>query len=143
MIAGSIAERKLDSLRRCLERVRCRCPDSAEALVVDVDAQDIVSLNLTRAVQRCVDIGAQLLAGSAGAPPQTMAQTFIRLAQEGIISTELAERLRGAVGFRNIAIHEYDEIDWHIVYAIATRNLTDFEDFARAALACLGGSTQP
>lgn len=133
-----IAERKLDSLRRCLERVRRRCPDSVEALANDVDAQDIVSLNLTRAVQLCVDIGAQLLARSGGAAPQTMSHTFSQLAQEGIITPELAERMRRAVGFRKIAIHEYDEIDWHIVHAIATRHLTDFEDFARAAITELG-----
>lgn len=133
-----ITERKLDSLRRCLERVRRWCPDEAEALTVDVDAQDIVSLNLTRAVQLCVDIGAQVLAHSGAAAPQTMAQTFAQLSQEGIIAPELAERMRRAVGFRNIAIHEYDEIDWQIVHAIATRHLTDFEDFARAAVAELG-----
>lgn len=133
-----IAERKLDSLRRCLERVRDRCPDSAEALAVNVDAQDIVSLNLTRAVQLCVDIGAQVLARCSGAAPQTMSQTFSQLAQEGMITPELADRLRRAVGFRSIVIHEYDEIDWHIVHAIATRHLTDFEDFAREAVAALG-----
>lgn len=133
-----ITERKLDSLRRCLERVRRWCPDEAEALAADVDAQDIVSLNLTRAVQLCVDIGAQVLARSGAAAPQTMAQTFAQLGQEGIIAPELAERMRRAVGFRNITIREYDEIDWQIVHAIATRHLTDFEDFARAAVAELG-----
>lgn len=133
-----IAERKLDSLRRCLERVRHWCPEGPEALAADVDAQDIVSLNLTRAVQLCVDIGAQLLARSGGAAPETMSQTFSQLAHENVIGPELADRMRRAVGFRNIAIHEYDEIDWHIVHAIATRHLTDFEDFARAAVAGLG-----
>lgn len=139
MIAGTIIERKLDALRHCLERVRRWCPERAEALVVNMDAQDIVSLNLTRAVQLCVDIGAQLLARSGGSAPQTMAQTFSQLALGGIIEPELAERMRRAVGFRNIAIHEYDEIDWHIVHAIATLHLTDFEDFARAVVAELGG----
>jgi hypothetical protein len=51
-----LIERKLDSLRRCLQRVTERCPASAEALAEDLDAQDIVSLKLTRAVQLCVDL---------------------------------------------------------------------------------------
>lgn len=44
-----IAE-KLESLRRSIKRVDERRPPSVEALLVDVDAQDILSVNLTRAV---------------------------------------------------------------------------------------------
>ena len=127
-----ITERKLDSLRRCVARVRQWCPGNAEALAVDIDAQDILSLNLTRAVQLCVDIGTRLLTRSSGLAPETMGQTFTLLAQAEIIAPELADRLQRAVDFRNIAVHEYDEIDWQIVHAIATRHLKDFEDFARA-----------
>lgn len=126
-----IAERKLDSLMRCIERVRTWCPATSDALIDNIDAQDIISLNLTRAVQLCVDIGAQLLTQTSASAPETMGQTFTRLAQAEFISAELAERMRRAVGFRNIAVHEYDEIDWHIVHAIASRHLSDFEDFAR------------
>ena len=134
-MAGMIAERKLESLMRCIARVRDRCPPGVEDLMRDIDAQDILSLNLTRAVQLCVDIGAQRLSQTSGATPGTMGQTFTELSAQGIIPADLAERMRRAVGFRNVAIHEYDEIDWQIVHAIATRHLTDFEAFARV-MAC-------
>ena len=39
---------KLESLRRCVERVRIRTPASAEALNTSDDAQDIICLNLER-----------------------------------------------------------------------------------------------
>jgi uncharacterized protein YutE (UPF0331/DUF86 family) len=39
--------------------------------------------------------------------------------------------MRRAVGFRNLAVHNYDAIDWAIVFAIATTYLGDFEQFAR------------
>lgn len=55
-----VIERKLDSLRRCLQRVEQRCPASPEALAGDLDAQDIISLNLTRAVQLCVGLAAHV-----------------------------------------------------------------------------------
>jgi hypothetical protein len=51
-----VVEQKLESLRRCLLRIEEKCPDSPEMLARDLDAQDIVSLNLTRAVQLCVDL---------------------------------------------------------------------------------------
>ena len=76
-----IAEKKLDSLQRCVTRVRRWCPDNAEALAADIDAQDILSLNLTRAVQLCVDIGTQLLTRASEVAPETMSHTFTLLAQ--------------------------------------------------------------
>ena len=41
---------KLESLARCIRRIETRCPVSAEALKGDLDAQDIVVLNLERVV---------------------------------------------------------------------------------------------
>ena len=101
-------------------------------MAANPDAQDIVALNLTRAVQLCVDIGAHLIAGKEIPPPETMGSTFDVLADLKYITPALAMRLKKAVGFRNIAIHNYQTIDWEIVHAIATRNLNDFSDFAQA-----------
>ena len=123
---------KLESLRRCLRRVKEKCPKDVDALSEDYDAQDILALNLTRAVQLCVDIGAHLVAGTQLSPPDTMGQTFDILMEAGIINADLAGRMKKAVGFRNLAIHNYDAINWAIVYAIARYRLMDFEDFAKA-----------
>ena len=47
---GSVViEHKLESLRRCLQRIQGKCPPTAQALSRDIDAQDILALNLTRA----------------------------------------------------------------------------------------------
>ncbi|HHH39012.1 MAG TPA: DUF86 domain-containing protein, partial [Sedimenticola sp.] len=136
-MAQEIVERKLESLRRCINRVREKCPPDPETLLRDVDLQDILVLNLTRAVQLCVDIGSHLLARSELPPPETMGQTFDRLVQLGVLSRDLAGRLKKAVGFRNVAVHDYQEIDFHIVHAIATEHLNDFAEFARAVSAYL------
>jgi len=125
-----VVEQKLESLRRCLQRIETKCPADAETLVADVDLQDIVSLNLSRAVQLCVDIGAHLIAGMDVPPPDTMGQTFDLLAQSGVLNTTLASSLKKAVGFRNIAVHSY-EINWHIVHSIVKNHLTDFSAFAK------------
>jgi len=129
-----VIEQKLESVRRCLQRIKEKCPPSADILARDLDAQDILSLNLSRAVQLCVDIGAHIIAGKNVPPPATMGQTFDVLAELGIISEELALRMKNAVGFRNIAVHNYEAINWQIVHAIATRHVGDFADFARAVL---------
>lgn len=128
---NEVVAAKLESLRRCVGRIRDKTPDSAELLAADYDRQDIISLNLQRAVQACVDIAAHLVTDSAAPPPATMAAGFAALHSLGILSEELAERMQKAVGFRNIAVHSYQEIDWEIVYAIITTRLDDFSAFAR------------
>jgi uncharacterized protein YutE (UPF0331/DUF86 family) len=125
-----VVEQKLESLRRCLLRVTERCPLDAASLERDVDAQDIITLNLTRAVQVSVDLAAHLIASRDVPAPNTMGQSFEALASLGLISPLLAIRMKKAVGFRNIAIHNYDAIDWHIVHSICQRSLNDFRDFA-------------
>lgn len=123
---------KLESLRRCVERVEARRPETVAALEQDLDLQDILSLNLTRAVQVSVDVAAHVVAGLDVPAPTTMGETFDALARTGVVSPELAERMRAAVGFRNVAVHAYQTIDWEIVMAICHRHLNDFRTFARA-----------
>lgn len=135
-----VVEQKLESLRRCLTRIEQKCPASATELANDVDLQDILTVNLTRAVQLCVDIGASLIASLEVPPPNTMGETFEVLAAESLIDTELAARLKRAVGFRNIAVHNYEAINWEIVYAIASDHRDDFTGFARAVARSFGDS---
>lgn len=113
-----VIEQKIESLRHCVGRVRQKCPASADALASDADAQDILTLNLNRAVQLCVDIGAHLIAGRDNAAPDTRGQTFDVLTELGVISPELAGRMKKAVGFPNIAVHNYEAIDWQIAHAM-------------------------
>lgn len=128
-----LIEQKLEALRRCVVRIRTRCPANATLLANDVDAQDILSLNLTRAVQLSVDIAAHWVAGHAElAAPATMGEAFARLAEGKLIDADLALRLRKAVGFRNLAVHNYEAINWDIVFAICQARLPDFEAFAQA-----------
>lgn len=126
-----IVEQKLESLRRCLARITSKCPEQPEVLVADPDLQDIISLNLSRAVQLCVDIGAHLVAELNVPPPDTMGQTFDVLAQAGLLDSGLANNLKKAVGFRNIAVHDYQAINWHIVHGIVKNHLADFTELAK------------
>lgn len=128
----ALIEQKLESLRRCLQRVEEKCPETVEALQSNPDAQDIITLNLSRAVQLCVDIGMHIIADMDTTPPETMGETFTLLAQSEILDEQTAGQMRKAVGFRNIAIHNYQVIDWAIVHSIASQRVTDFKNFAKA-----------
>ena len=133
-----VVEQKLESLRRCLIRIEAKCPPDWESLASDPDLQDILTINLTRAVQLCVDIGTNLVSGLEVAPPNTMGETFDVLADAHVIESDLASQLKKAVGFRNIAVHNYEEINWRIVHSIARDRRGDFDRFAREISARLG-----
>ena len=142
---SDIVSAKLESLRRCIERVRERTPASVQALQTDHDAQDILCLNLERAVQICVDIAAHIVSDGASVVPDTMAACFDTLYSQGVISETLSGRMRRAVGFRNISVHAYQTLDWAVVYAIATERLEDFLEFGRTMEKLLkaGGRNPP
>lgn len=137
-----ILSSKLEALRRCVKRIEERRARSADELRASVDLQDIVSVNITRAVQLCVDVAAHVLADSDQPAPQTMGDAFDGLVAAGVITGELGKRLRGAVGFRNIAVHSYQAIDWDIVHAITYDGIEDFRQFAAAVARCIE-STPP
>lgn len=126
-----LIEEKIESLRRCVRRIEDKRVESVDALQADWDTQDILSVNLTRAVQLCVDIAAHLIAETDHSSPDTMAEGFDRLRDMDVLPVGLAQRLKGAVGFRNVAIHAYREIDWAIVHTITHDRLDDFRLFVR------------
>lgn len=138
-MVGLVLDAKLESLRRCIARIESRRPATAEELALDADTQDIVSLNLTRAVQLCVDIATHLTATMSSPAARSMSATFDNLCRGGVIDAELAGRMKSAVGFRNIAVHSYQEIDWQIVHHILHERLDDFRLFARAVIAATEG----
>ncbi|MCC6966843.1 MAG: DUF86 domain-containing protein [Nitrospira sp.] len=116
-----------------LRRTDCRkTPASSQDLAQNADLQDIIGLNLQRAVQLSVDLASHLIGDTDISPPSTIAEHFDALNRLQVISPALADRMKKAVGFRNLAVHSYQAIDWNIVYQICSRHLDDFRQFAKA-----------
>jgi len=110
-----VIKTKLESLRKCLDRIESKKPESLDDLLQDIDVQDIIALNLERSVQLCVDIANHILSSLDHSPAMSMAESFKRLSEKKIIPPELAQNLKKAVGFRNLSVHAYDKIDWELV----------------------------
>lgn len=126
-----LVEEKIDSLRKCIDRIETKRPKSANELEEDIDLQDILSVNLQRAVQLCVDIGTHIIAQNKLEAPSTMADTFEKLFQLDVISESTSSDMKKAVGFRNIAVHNYQKINWEIVFNICHKKLDDFKKYAK------------
>ncbi len=130
-MSKEVRSQKLDSVARCLNRISQNIPISPDDLKKNLDQQDILILNLERLVQSSVDCAAILIADRGWLPlPDSMTMTFEILCNRNIISKALAERLSKAVGFRNLCVHEYDKLNWEIVYRIVTIHIDEFREFA-------------
>ena len=107
---------------------------SLEEYLGDYDIQAIVERNLQLAIQVCMDIANYIIARKKLAFPVEQENIFTLLGREGIITRDLADRIKGMVNFRNILVHDYTEIDSKKVYGILKQGLKDFNHFATAAV---------
>ena len=131
-----VIDARLRELSRRLRRVAARQPASAKALAADEDLQDILARNLEVAIQTCIDI-AYHLCGAHGVVPITAAEAFAELAKRKLLERGLAGRLQLAVGFRNVLVHEYTDIDWKIVMQVMRTGTRDLAAFGKAVLKML------
>lgn len=67
--------------------------------------------------------------------PQSSRDAFKLLETAKILAPDTARQMRAMVGFRNIAIHEYQQIDLLILQRIVENHLTDFEQFLTECVA--------
>lgn len=66
--------------------------------------------------------------------PNSSREAFDILADHNVIEAELAGKLKAMVGFRNIAVHDYQKINLEILRRIITEHLDDLIDYKRALL---------
>lgn len=119
---------KLAVIRRCLHRIQNKTGGDPET-VDDIDIQDIVVLNLQRAIQATIDLAAHLITIHQWGLPASLKEHFTLLAGQGVIDRELSLHLEAMVGFSNIAVHEYRALDIAILKRILWEKLGDFTAF--------------
>ncbi len=133
MVDTDVVLAKAAIIQRCLKRisdVTQLIPESLEEL----DTQDIFVLNLQRAVQASIDLAGHIIADEGLGLPQSLKEYFDLLVLNKIISIDLGQKLKAMVGFRNIAVHEYQNIDPMILKTILTKHLKDVEDYYHTIL---------
>jgi uncharacterized protein YutE (UPF0331/DUF86 family) len=136
VVDSAVIDAKLRELSRRLRRVEAKQPASVKQLAADEDLQDILTRNLELAIQTCIDIAFHLC-GARGVVPTTAAEAFTQLAKRELIERSLADRLQRAVGFRNVLVHEYTEVDWKIVMRVIRTDTRDLAAFGKAVLKML------
>lgn len=135
MTDRDVVAAKLVDLEDRIGRVRTRCPGSPDELAADRDASDLVAFNLMLAVQTCLDVASHIIADEQWAPATTLAESFRRLAEHGVITPATDDALGRAAAFRNLVAHGYGRVVVGLLHTAATEGLRDLQGFAREVAA--------
>lgn len=84
---------------------------------------------LQLAIQAMLDAASGIVSGERLGEPRTNHELFDLLARGGWIPTDHVERYRRIVGFRNVLVHQYLQVDPEIVREVVTGQLDDLLAF--------------
>lgn len=92
---------------------------------------DAMVLNIERACQAVIDLSSHIVAQEHLGVPQNSGESFLMLERAGFISEKSARSMVAMTGFRNVAIHEYQELEVEILRAIAEKEYLSIIEFCR------------
>jgi uncharacterized protein YutE (UPF0331/DUF86 family) len=125
---------KAATIERCVRRAREEYDKDADTFANDFTRQDAAILNIQRACEAALDMGQHLVRREKLGVPQSARDVFTLLAQAGWIEPALADDLKRMVGFRNIAVHDYQAMQLPITVRIITFHLDEFLRYSQALL---------
>ena len=134
MVVENVVLNKTATMERCIRRVLEEYQGFEKEFSNNFTKQDSVILNLERLCQAAIDLAAHLVRTNKFGIPQDNRELFQLLEQNRLISKKLSRNLQAMVGFRNLAVHDYQELNLDIVQGIIKNNLIDFREFSKIAL---------
>ncbi len=131
MVDAEVVQRRLERLDEyltILERLRGY---SYEAFVADPEHYGSAERFLQLSIELVNDLGNHVVADEGLGAVAVTADIPRLLAEQGMLTQELVDRWVRLIGFRNILVHEYLEIDRRLVYEHLRDRLGDFAALRR------------
>jgi len=127
---NDIVLNKKESIERCIKQIRVYYAlPSERCFADDYLKQDAIAVNMQRACEQCIDLANHTIKRKKLGLPKASKASFRLLAQNDILPQELARNLENMVGFRNILVHQYQELDIQLMIAVIKHHLDDLIDF--------------
>lgn len=127
-----VGAQKITSLQRCVTRAREAYAAAGTEVRTNYNLQDAAVLNVIRACDAAIDLANMAIRKRRFGIPSESRDSFTTLVRESIIAPDLGDRLKRMVGFRNLAVHQYRELNLDILDAVIRNNLDDLLAFAKA-----------
>ncbi len=133
-MADDVLINKAAVIERCVARAREEYAVNPATFGTDFTRQDAAILNIQRACEAALDMGQHLIRREKLGVPQSARDVFALLAQGGWLDAALADALKRMVGFRNIAVHDYQALQLPITVSIIEKHLDEFLHYSQALL---------
>lgn len=125
---------KAATIERCVKRAREEYDKDPATFTADHTRQDAAILNIQRACEAAIDIGQHIIRRDKLGVPQSARDVFDLLGGAGLIDLPLANAMKRMVGFRNVAVHDYQKLQLPIAVAIIEKHLDEFLRFAQVLI---------
>jgi len=122
---------KLATIERCLSRISEVYQQAGDGFFSDYTRQDSIILNLQRACEAAIDLANYISKLKRLGIPQSSRGSFDLLQKAGILPMDISDNLKKMVGLRNIAVHDYQELNLEIVKFVVENHLIDFQRFGK------------
>ena len=133
-MADDVVLNKSATIERCVARAREEYNADPDTFATNFTRQDAAILNIQRACEAALDMGHHIIRRESLGLPQSSRDVFDLLATAHWLEPQLAQSMKHMVGFRNIAVHEYQTLQLPITVNIIERHLDEFLAFSRQML---------
>lgn len=134
MVDKLLILRKLSELENYQKQLDEFSGITLEVYTSDWKTQRIIERTLQIMIETCVDIAGHIISDQGYRVPSTYAETFKVLQENGIITPQIFSIMEKMVKFRNIIVHQYENINADIVIAILRKHITDFSEYRNSIL---------
>lgn len=126
-----IIENKISAIKKYLDILKSFQGYTQAEIENDVQIRGAIERYLYLAIQATIELAEAEVAYKKLRKPQTMAEAFIILEENKLISQDLMGTMVKMVGFRNIIAHDYEKINYEIVENILQNGVKDIKEFIK------------
>ncbi len=124
--------RKLGYLQKNLDLLAPYRQLSEQELIGNPEKKFSVERLMQTAIESVIDCSRLLVLIQDWRRLRDERDALIVLAERSVIAEDLCERLLRAKGFRNVLVHEYVEVDPHLLYVHLQTGIADLQAYARS-----------
>lgn len=121
-----LVAKKLARIEACLHDLGRVSPESIET---DLVHERFVEHTLQLAIQAALDVASHIVSDDRLGDAGSNHRLFDLLAKNGWLAPELVTPMHRIVGFRNVLVHEYDDVNVAIVRQVVEVHVHDLQRF--------------
>lgn len=127
MVDAEILRRRLEKLDASLDYLKRAQAYSFNEFASDVEVHSAVERNLQLAIEALNDMASHVVADENLGTVERAQDLPALFAEHGLIDDDLRARWHDMVGFRNVLVHDYVELDRELVYDVLQEQLGDLQ----------------